>query len=536
MKNLHRLSLTAFLLSLSIFALPAVSFAPLAAQTKTASSPQTSTGPQTTSSPPSSSGPQVSSGPQTTSGSPSSSGSGELLLMFWNLENFFDYIDGGTSESDKEFSAHGTRHWGRKKFQAKCAAIAKTLMWAGDREGRMPDVFAVAEVENRYVLRRLIEDTMLRKYGYEIVHYDSPDPRGIDVALLYRPQSLEFLESRPVRVHGTLSAGLAGSSAAGPSGSSAVPSQGTPTLVTRDILMTKFRVPASGPWNGIGGDESGVAGRTTLSAGHTSVLSPGDTLAVLVNHHPSKYGGGDTDWRREAALARLKALKDSLVAAGVTKVVATGDFNDVPENTHFSDDVIPSAGSGFPESFTTPFINLAAPLSARGEGTIRFDGKWQLIDMFLVTPALLGEPSDPESKALRSDPEGKALQSDPEGFFDPSLPARKDPTRLEMEILHPPFLTVRDNVHSGDKPLRTYSGPRYIGGVSDHRPVILRLGLGAGSAERESDSVNGPDGGYGEGSSDSFGNANANGNANGNASANANADASANANGNTNGN
>ena len=171
-----------------------------------------------------------------------------------------------------------------------------------------------------------------------------------------------------------------------------------PKLVTRDILMTKFRVA-------------------------------GDTIAVLVNHHPSKYGGGDTDWRRDLALARLKALKDSLVLHGVAKVVATGDFNDTPENTRFQMDTL------------APFTNLAAPLSARGEGTIRFNGRWDLIDMFMVTPALL-PPAD------------------------------------RMEILHPPFLTAWDNVHPGEKPLRTYSGPRYLGGVSDHRPVILRLHQG----------------------------------------------------------
>lgn len=349
-----------------------------------------------------------------------------LLIMFWNLENFFDYIDSGTSDSDKEFSAHGTRHWGRKKFQTKCAAIAKTLMWVGGREGRMPDVFAVAEVENRYVLRRLIEDTMIRKYGYEIVHYDSPDPRGIDVALLYRPQTLELLESRPVRVHGTApSPSVPGSAAAAPEPA---------VLVTRDILMTKFRLSDQG-------------GDRLLDQG-SAVLVAGDTLAVLVNHHPSKYGGGDTDWRRDAALARLKALKDSLVAAGVSKVVATGDFNDTPENTRFQADTL------------CPFVNLASPLSARGEGSIRFNGRWQLIDMFLVTPPLLGSrvAAPPTAPADRD--------------------THHDGSAVEMEILHPPFLTVRDNVHSGDKPLRTYSGPRYIGGVSDHRPVILRLELG----------------------------------------------------------
>lgn len=335
----------------------------------------------------------ISESTSSTAGSPQG-----LRIMFWNLENFFDYFDSGTGDSDKEFSAHGARHWGKKKFQAKCAAIAKTLMWAGDREGRMPDIFAVAEVENRWVLRQLNEGTMIRKYGYEIVHFDSPDPRGIDVGLLYRPQTLELLESRPVRVHGT-----------GPSGS---------VLVTRDILLATFRI------------------------------APGDTVAVLVNHHPSKYGGNDTDWRRNLALARLQALKDSLVQAGVTKVIATGDFNDTPENTRFEGKIV------------LPFINLAAPLSARGEGTIRYEGKWELIDMFLVTPPLLGGQQSQSSQMSSA-------------ALAPSA---------EMQILHPPFLTVRDNVHSGDRPLRTYSGPRYLGGVSDHRPILLRLSLGDSNA------------------------------------------------------
>ena len=79
--------------------------------------------------------------------------------------------------------------------------------------------------------------------------------------------------------------------------------------------------------------------------------------------------------------------------------------------------------------------NLAEPLASRGEGTIRFGGRWELIDMFFV----------------------------PEGL---------DAT---MEILRPPFLLVRDNVHPGQKPFRTWSGPRYAGGVSDHLPILLTL-------------------------------------------------------------
>ena len=120
---------------------------------------------------------------------------------------------------------------------------------------------------------------------------------------------------------------------------------------------------------------------------------------------------------------RLLSLADSLSAAGIP-AVAAGDFNDVP--------------SSEPCRMLEPsLVNLAGPLARRGLGTIRFDGRWELIDMFMVSPDLAPDAS--------------------------------------MEIVRLPFLTVRDGTHSGEKPLRTYSGPRYVGGVSDHRPVLLRL-------------------------------------------------------------
>ena len=109
-----------------------------------------------------------------------------LVGVFWNMENFFDYTDQGGGEADKEFSSGGSRHWTGKRFYAKCDAVAKSFMWMGDRYGRMPDVIGLAEIENRGVLVKLLKNTLLRKYDYKIIHYDSGDRRGIDVALLYR--------------------------------------------------------------------------------------------------------------------------------------------------------------------------------------------------------------------------------------------------------------------------------------------------------------------------------------------------------------
>ena len=298
-----------------------------------------------------------------------------VSVLFWNLENFFDFIDGGAGESDAEFSATGPRRWTKKRFYRKCHAVGKTLLWAGSDESYtgngsgLPDIVGMAEVENRFVLQQLITKTALRKLDYEIVHFDSPDPRGIDCALLYRASRLTLVSAKPCRVS-------------------------APDLQTRDILLAQFR---------------------TLG---------GDSLAVLVNHHPSKYGGGETDWRREVAVARLRALGDSLAAAGWTRAVAVGDFNDVPEDPVFKG--------------LAPAFSLCRIEGGRS-GSIRFNGEWQLIDLCFVSPALAGAAS--------------------------------------FSVLEPPFLTERDAAHSGDKPLRTYSGPRYLGGVSDHRPILVRISL-----------------------------------------------------------
>lgn len=305
---------------------------------------------------------------------------GHTLVMFWNLENLFDWRRDSLnlSESEAEFTSFGKKHWTKRRFMVKCNAIAKSIFWVKDNEGVLPDVIGIAEVENRFVLERLLEDTPLYKADYKIVHYDSPDPRGIDVALLYRSSRLELLDAVPLRVDGGKH----------------------PPLRTRDILLTKFRKP------------------------------DGDSIAFLVNHHPSKYGGKTSD-RRAVALRRLREVTDSLQNAGLRNIVAMGDFNDTPENPAFG---ILTDGQPY------PLLNIAAPLAERGEGTIRYSGKWEMIDMFFASENLM-------------------LNGHIHG----------------MKVLRLPFLMTRDNAHSGEKPLRTYSGPRYIGGVSDHCPIVVRI-------------------------------------------------------------
>ena len=290
-----------------------------------------------------------------------------LVVVFWNMENFFDCTDEGGGEADREFSSGGSRHWTGKRFYAKCDAVAKSFMWMGDRYGRMPDVIGLAEIENRGVLVKLLKYTALRKYDYKIIHYDSGDRRGIDVALLYR-------ESVFAPVNITLK----------------TPQYDGRKLATRDILHCRMQ------------------------------LTDRSSIDFIVNHHPSKFGDeGASQGRRNAAMTALKELCDSI---GSVNVVAMGDFNDSPEGAAF-------------QLIEGVLINKGIELHSKGEGTIRYEGMWELIDMFLTGPEI----------------------------------------DAEMEICRIPFHIVRERKHPGEKPFRTYSGPRYIGGISDHFPIVLKI-------------------------------------------------------------
>ena len=300
-----------------------------------------------------------------------------LSVMCWNVENFFDWRNDSLTVSDAEFSSRGERHWTWKRFQAKANAFAKALFWVEAETGRLPDAVGLEEVENAFVLRQLLRKTALRKTDYQYVHYDSPDRRGIDVALLYRSSVLELVDSKPCHLY-----------------------DADTVMATRDILLCVFRRKVD--------------------------VASSPPFAVLVNHHPSKYGGAsESEPKRRIAVDRLRFLADSLAAGGIDRIIAGGDFNDTPDNPVFL-------------RLEPALKPLHTALSRRGEGTIKYDGKWDLIDHFYASPALLE--------------------------FRPS-----------MRILRIPFLLTRDTAHSGDKPLRTYTGPRPGGGVSDHLPILLEV-------------------------------------------------------------
>ena len=303
-----------------------------------------------------------------------------LLFMFWNLENFFDWKDSGLSDSDREFSSDGERRWTRSRFYVKRNSIVKAILWVGEKYGRLPDAVGFAEVENADVVKSLIYSDALKKYGYSYIHYDSPDPRGIDVALIYRKEYLECKESRPFRVGST------------------------PVIVNSDTIAVNF------------------VSRDILYSRFMDIRT-GEPIYVLVNHHPSKYGGEKSSLlKRYSSIATLKNICDSLLSISSGKIVAMGDFNDSPDSGVFS------------MMEGTLYLAVEGP-GGGGCGTIKFKGKWELIDLFFVSHGL----------------------ADISGY----------------NICNIPFLMEHDKAFSGKKTKRTYLGPRYYGGVSDHCPTVL---------------------------------------------------------------
>lgn len=290
-----------------------------------------------------------------------------LLVMFWNVENFFDTYD-NPYRNDDEFTPQGENHWTKEKFQQKRDDIAKTIALAADQYGAFPALIGLCEVENAYTLNQLANHTPLSRAGYQFIHRESPDSRGIDVALLYRKDIFTPLEKRFYKSD----------------------------FPTREILYAK------------------------------GVVNSLDTVHVLVNHWPSKSGGEKSSEPKRMAVADLaKGVIDSLLAANPkAAIIMMGDLNDTPASKSVKHLI------GNRENL----VNLT-PFATGEKGTYKYRGDWSAIDQFIVS--LYGS--------------------------------------REMYVFAPEFLLEWDDAYMGVKPRRTYQGPKYLGGVSDHLPIILKI-------------------------------------------------------------
>jgi endonuclease/exonuclease/phosphatase family metal-dependent hydrolase len=316
---------------------------------------------------------------------------GDIRIMFYNTENLFDTLDDMLT-NDAEFLPTSDRQWNTFRYNKKILNIFKTIAAVGETEA--PEIICLAEIENGRVLHDLILHTPLEKYPYTIVHYESPDKRGIDAAMLYRKDKISLIHSAPIRVaffQDTMQR-------------------------TRDILYAKL------------------------------VLLKRDTVHLFVNHWPSRLGGEKrSEYRRQDAAWILKRKIDSIFTDSPdAKIIVTGDFNDQPTNESISKTL--QALNLFEYQGNNALYNLSGILQNECDcGTYRYKAEWDMFDQFIVSGSLL-----------------------------------QDDTALHtciscVHIADFDFLLTEDKKYGGNKPLRTYQGPRYIGGFSDHLPIYLDL-------------------------------------------------------------
>jgi endonuclease/exonuclease/phosphatase family metal-dependent hydrolase len=203
-----------------------------------------------------------------------------LRVVSYNVENLFHpkhdsiCLDSTTfiEKDDFEWTADGERRWSYTRYYRKVENIARVLTNIGEWDG--VDIVGLQEVENALCVKRLC--TTLRKGEYDFVHYESPDPRGIDVALIYKKARVDTLHTRAISI---------------------------PNIDTRDILYVE------------------------------ALADRKDTLHLFVCHLPSQRGGAaESEWKREAAKAVLQKAVDSIyLAHRDPKIIIMGDFNGAPK-------------------------------------------------------------------------------------------------------------------------------------------------------------------------------------------------------------
>ena len=251
-------------------------------------------------------------------------------VMCYNVENLFDTADDPCKE-DNEFLPDGNRYWTRGRYYHKLRQIAKTISAAGEWD--TPALVGLCEVENDTVLRDLTKRSLLRNARYGYVMTDSPDERGIDVALMYSPFSFAMINHRTVRIS---------------------PPDGM--RPTRDLLY--------------------VCGMT----------ADGDTLHVIVTHMPSRRSGVRvTDRYRDIVARSVVALADSVrLLSPDAPVIVAGDFNEYAGKGC----VATVCGAGFTD------VSDGAVGRNGAEGTYRYHGGWGSLDHVLVSGTLARRFSD----------------------------------------------------------------------------------------------------------------------------------------------
>lgn len=267
------------------------------------------------------------------------------VIGFYNLENLFDIYDDPV-KNDREFLPEGKNKWTQAKYEKKLHNMAKVIRSMADNNKRWHTILGISEIENRLVIEDLVSQPEIADANYQIVHYDSPDRRGVDVALLYKPDQFTYLDSESIPFDFNSDIDFSDTD--------------TSYFKTRDILM--------------------VHG-----------LIAGEHFAFYVAHLPSRVGGKGGNLRSRGAEIIYNHSREMEAKYPGIKIVAMGDMNDNP-----TDDSMAKYLHGqerlenvTPTEFFSPYISM---LKA-GYGSLCYQGVWSIYDLELVNYNLAHAPN-----------------------------------------------------------------------------------------------------------------------------------------------
>lgn len=258
-----------------------------------------------------------------------------ISVAFYNCENFFDPTD-NPAKDDDEFTPGGKYHYTQRIYEQKLHNIATVIQnMPGGSDG--PAIIGMAEVENDVALNALIRQPELARRNYRYVWFNGPDPRGINVAMVYNPKYFRVLLSEPIPVK---ISGLAGKA------------------VTRDIL-------------------------------HVYGILNSDTVHVFVNHWPSRRGGEDESGPKRAIAARVNkaAIDVQMKKNPRAGIIIMGDFNDNPGDNSIMNilDAKPEQKLVGASGLYNPWANIYKT----GSGTEVYKHQWNLFDQIIISGTLL---------------------------------------------------------------------------------------------------------------------------------------------------
>lgn len=308
-----------------------------------------------------------------------------IKIGFYNVENLFDTIN-DPATADDEFTPTGKKAYTSIRYNDKLTKLARAI---NNTKLYDADVLGLCEVENIKVLMELSKNELLRDNKYKIVHYNSPDGRGIDCALMFKSETIKILEQD----------------------------------------SNEFTMPFA--------ERPNTRNQLYALVYHKKRRQK---MHVFVNHWPSRYGGEEQSRpKRALAAEELRNFINEKTQDDNFPIVIVGDLNDHPYNESVLNIL---------EADTTktnnakPFFNTSYSWQKRGQGTHNYRGNWGVLDHIIITKKMANN--------------NDVFQS------------------YYSEIINNAFL-LYTNKKGETSPSRSYGGPNYYGGYSDHLPVLITL-------------------------------------------------------------